>query len=257
MAGSTKSPATKTAPSLTSMRTSPNCDLQTTRSSAGPSAAAESDANSGPWAGFMLILYTRTVFLSTSKASVMEFAEITCDLSTRVQTLGWSSAELASKAGCSEEQVAKVLAGREDATAAALHAVCAAVGCVLVVLPAPAARRLANSFDITEPAVRTKVQAALDGLKQSPNLHVALLLDIDGVLHAAGDSHIDDNDQMRELPTSKKLGHLLSMVGRVGMSWWWRNFSHGQHRGHELTVEGNLPAKARGRPMGWNPKPPR
>lgn len=64
-------------------------------------------------------------------------------------------------------------------------------------------------------------------------------------------------EDVRELPTSKKLGHLLSMVGRVGVSLWWGNFSHGQHRGHELTVEGDLPAEPRGRPKGWKPKPPR
>ncbi|GAB3656409.1 IS1595 family transposase [Ramlibacter alkalitolerans] len=64
-------------------------------------------------------------------------------------------------------------------------------------------------------------------------------------------------EDVRELPTSRKLGHLLSMVGRVGVSLWWCGFSHGQHRGHELTVDGELPAKARGRRKGQQPKPPR
>lgn len=64
-------------------------------------------------------------------------------------------------------------------------------------------------------------------------------------------------EDVRELPTSKKLGHLLSMVGRVGMSRWWRGFSHGHHRDHELLVDGTQEVKARGRPKGWKPKPPR
>jgi hypothetical protein len=64
-------------------------------------------------------------------------------------------------------------------------------------------------------------------------------------------------EDVRELPTSKKLAHLLSMVGRVGMSLWWRGFSHGAHRDHEILVDGTKPAKARGRPKGWTPLPAR
>ncbi len=64
-------------------------------------------------------------------------------------------------------------------------------------------------------------------------------------------------EDVRELPTSKKLAHLLSMAGRVGMSLWWTNFSHGKHRDHEILVDGTRPAKARGRPKGWEPKAPR
>lgn len=43
----------------------------------------------------------------------------------------------------------------------------------------------------------------------------------------------------------------------VGMSWWWRGYTHGKHRLDELLVEGNRPAKARGRPKGWKQKPPK
>lgn len=64
-------------------------------------------------------------------------------------------------------------------------------------------------------------------------------------------------DDVRELPTSKKLSLLLSMAGRVGLSLWWRNFSHGQHREHEILVDGVLAAKPRGRRKGWTPPPPR
>lgn len=64
-------------------------------------------------------------------------------------------------------------------------------------------------------------------------------------------------EDVRELPTSKKVGHLLSLLGRVGMSLWWRGYSHGEHRDHEILVDGTLPAKARGRPKGQKPKAPR
>lgn len=64
-------------------------------------------------------------------------------------------------------------------------------------------------------------------------------------------------EDVRELKASKKLSHLLAMVGRVGMSLWWRGFSHGVHRGHEILVDGTKEAKARGRPKGQKPRPPR
>lgn len=64
-------------------------------------------------------------------------------------------------------------------------------------------------------------------------------------------------EDVRELKTSKKLGNLLSLLGRVGHSLWWCGYSHGKHRDHEILVDGTLPAKGRGRAKGWKPKPPR
>jgi transposase-like protein len=64
-------------------------------------------------------------------------------------------------------------------------------------------------------------------------------------------------EDVRELPTSKKLGSLLSLLGRVGRSLWWCGYSHGKHRDHEILVDGTLPAEGRGRKKGWKPKSPR
>lgn len=64
-------------------------------------------------------------------------------------------------------------------------------------------------------------------------------------------------EDVRRLPTGKKLAHLFMTALSVGMSWWWRGYSHGVHRENELLVEGDRPAKARGKRTGWKDKPPR
>ncbi|OSZ71555.1 IS1595 family transposase [Hydrogenophaga sp. IBVHS1] len=64
-------------------------------------------------------------------------------------------------------------------------------------------------------------------------------------------------EDTRKLSTGNRFKHLLQEALWVGMSWWWRGYTHGKHRQDELLVEGNQPAKARGRPKGWKPKPPK
>ena len=64
-------------------------------------------------------------------------------------------------------------------------------------------------------------------------------------------------EDTRKLSTGNKFKHLLQEALWVGTSWWWRGYSHGKHREEELLLEGNQPAKARGRPKGWKPKPPK
>lgn len=64
-------------------------------------------------------------------------------------------------------------------------------------------------------------------------------------------------EDTRKLSTGNRFKHLLQEALWVGMSWWWRGYTHGKHRQQELLVEGNQPAKARGRPKGWKPKPPK
>lgn len=64
-------------------------------------------------------------------------------------------------------------------------------------------------------------------------------------------------EDTRRLSTGKKLRHLFGVALSVGLSFWWRGYTHGKHRDEEFLVEGNRPAKGRGRPAGWRPKPPR
>lgn len=61
----------------------------------------------------------------------------------------------------------------------------------------------------------------------------------------------------RRTPTGKRFMSLLRYACAAGMSMWWRGFFQGKHRDHELLLEGNQPAKGRGRPKGWKPRPPR
>jgi transposase-like protein len=61
----------------------------------------------------------------------------------------------------------------------------------------------------------------------------------------------------RKLSTGDKLKNLFCNVLYVGLSRWWRGYAQGKHRDHEILVDGPRPAKGRGRPKNWKPKPPR
>ncbi len=64
-------------------------------------------------------------------------------------------------------------------------------------------------------------------------------------------------EDTRRLSTGKKLKHLFCVALAVGLSSWWRGYTHGKHREEELLLEGDRPAKGRGRAKGQQPKPPR
>ena len=64
-------------------------------------------------------------------------------------------------------------------------------------------------------------------------------------------------EDTRRLSTFDRLKHLLTAVLKVGLSRWFRGYTHGHHRDYEILVEGNRSAKGRGKPKGWKPKPPR
>jgi transposase-like protein len=64
-------------------------------------------------------------------------------------------------------------------------------------------------------------------------------------------------EDTRRLSTGKKLRHLFLKAMSVGLSMWWRGFTHGKHRSEEFLIEGDEPAKARGRPKGCTSKLPR
>jgi transposase-like protein len=64
-------------------------------------------------------------------------------------------------------------------------------------------------------------------------------------------------EDTRKLSTGKKLRHLFRHALSVGMSLWFRGYTHGKHREYEVLLEGDRPAKGRGRPKGWKAKPPK
>lgn len=87
---------------------------------------------------------------------------------------------------------------------------------------------------------------------------------IEGIYLNASNKYLKDyaaeqawREDTRRLSTSKKLGHLLRVVFGVGMSLWWRGYSHGRHREDELLIEGARPARGRGKEVGAKPRPPR
>ncbi|MBS0372873.1 MAG: IS1595 family transposase [Proteobacteria bacterium] len=64
-------------------------------------------------------------------------------------------------------------------------------------------------------------------------------------------------EDTRRMSTGQKLKNLLRVAMGVGMSLWWRGFTHGAHRDEELLIEGPRPASGRGPKKGAKPKPPR
>lgn len=61
----------------------------------------------------------------------------------------------------------------------------------------------------------------------------------------------------RKLSTGEKLQHVLRHALSVGLSLWWRGYTHGHHRKEELLIEGAQPALGRGRQPGWKATKPR
>jgi transposase-like protein len=64
-------------------------------------------------------------------------------------------------------------------------------------------------------------------------------------------------EDTRNLSTGSRLRHLLKVALGVGLSLWWRNYSHGHHRDTELLIEGPQEVKTRGKKKGWKPRVPK
>jgi transposase-like protein len=112
----------------------------------------------------------------------------------------------------------------------------------------------------------SKTYALPDGTNnnQAESFNWRMRRGVEGIYLSASNKYLKDyaaeqawREDTRRLSTSKKLRHLLHAALSVGMSLWWRGYSHGAHRGEELLVEGPMAAKGRGRRAGAKPKPPR
>lgn len=64
-------------------------------------------------------------------------------------------------------------------------------------------------------------------------------------------------EDTRRMSTGDKLKHLLKVALSVGMSLWWRGYTHGANRKDEFLIEGPQEAKTRGKKKGWRGLPPR
>lgn len=61
-------------------------------------------------------------------------------------------------------------------------------------------------------------------------------------------------EDTRRMGPAEKLAHLFRVALSVGLSHWWRGYTHGHHRKDELLVEGPQPAPARGKKVGAVPR---
>lgn len=87
---------------------------------------------------------------------------------------------------------------------------------------------------------------------------------VEGIYLSASNKYLKDyaaeqawREDTRRLSTGEKLKHLFRVALGVGMSLWWRGYTHGKHRQEELLIEGARPAKGRGRKKGWQAPPPK
>jgi transposase-like protein len=87
---------------------------------------------------------------------------------------------------------------------------------------------------------------------------------VEGIYLSASNKYLLDygaeqawREDTRRLTTGKKLVHLFRVAMGVGMSLWWRGYTHGMHRNDELLVDGPRAAVGRGKKVGAQPKPPR
>lgn len=85
----------------------------------------------------------------------------------------------------------------------------------------------------------------------------------EGVYLSASNKYLADyavenawREDTRRLSTGKKLRYLLRVALGVGHSLWWRGYRQGKHRTFEMLVDGEQPAKGRGRAKGAKPKVP-
>ena len=90
---------------------------------------------------------------------------------------------------------------------------------------------------------------------ESANARMRRLLE--GTYLAVSTKHIMDyasecawRVDTRRLSSSEKLRHALRNALSVGLSQWWRGYTHGHHRKTELLIEGDQPALGRGRQEG-------
>jgi hypothetical protein len=61
----------------------------------------------------------------------------------------------------------------------------------------------------------------------------------------------------RRLSTKDRVQHLFLHSLSVGLSQWWRGYTHGHHREEEFLLEGDRNSKGRGRKPGWKAMKPR
>ena len=70
-------------------------------------------------------------------------------------------------------------------------------------------------------------------------------------------SEVGWREDTRRLSTGDKLKHVFRRALSVGLSRWWRGYTHGHHRTTEMLLEGDEPALGRGRQPDWKPRKPR
>ena len=110
----------------------------------------------------------------------------------------------------------------------------------------------------------SKEFSTVDGVNnnQAESFNRRMRRGIEGIYLSASNKYLKDyaaeqawREDTRKLSTGKKIRHLLRLALGVGLSLWWRGYSHGKHRLDELLIEGRQAAPGRGKKVGATPKP--
>lgn len=130
----------------------------------------------------------------------------------------------------------------------------------------PAYHAFSKLFSSHETINHSKAYSREGGINnnQAESFNWRMRRSVEGIYLSPSNKYLMDyaaenawREDTRRLSTGKKLQHILRVALGVGLSRWWRGYTHGQHRMEELLVEGPQEAKTRGKWKGWKPKPPR
>lgn len=151
-------------------------------------------------------------------------------------------------------------------TVTAMATQLASVESVIVSDEDPAYATFGRLFADHKTVCHSKTFSGPDGANnnQAESFNWRMRRALEGIYLSASNKYLKDyaaeqawREDSRRLSTGKKLAHLLRTALGVGLSIWWRGYTHGHHRGEELLIEGAQAARGRGQEAGAKPRVPR
>jgi transposase-like protein len=98
---------------------------------------------------------------------------------------------------------------------------------------------------------------------QAESINARMRRAVEGVYLKVSEKYLRDyaaeiawREDTRRISSGTRLSGLFGVVLGVGLSQWWRGFTHGRHRKHEPLIEGDREAKRSGPKKGQHPLDP-
>ncbi|KPF70058.1 hypothetical protein IP84_04245 [beta proteobacterium AAP99] len=130
----------------------------------------------------------------------------------------------------------------------------------------PAYAKFVSLYAGHKTVTHSKMYVAPDGTNnnQAECLNARMRRSVEQIYLNVSNKYLNDyacenawRDDTRRTSNGDRLKHLMRLALSVGLSQFWRGYTHGKHRSHEMLIEGPKPAKPRGRRVGWEPMPAR